>query len=529
MQMFDIRRSVATTTAVLADIAAEKPAGTFVIGDDGQLTYGEAAKACAAISSQLQVLGLKPGDRIGVLLPNGIRWCSALLGAHAAGLSVVPLNTWYRVHELERVLVRSRTRVVIAQNEIFGHDFGADLRDIAERLDPAVFLGTLEWPSGADLPPELPAVPDSPALAVLGAPSVREQDEALLMFTSGSTAEPKAVRLSQRGLVRNAYAIGERQGVRETDRFWFASPLFFVFGCANALPNTLTHGATLCVQERFDAARALEFIERQRCTVYYGVAPVTRALAACRDLAHRDISSLRTGTANATPDDLRLAIDVLGISEVCNAYGMTEGYGHTTITDHLDTRDVRITSQGRPLPTQEVRICDDSGSEVRPDVSGHIYIRGAITSGYLDADENRAVAFDDDGWFRTGDVGRLDDDGRLHFLGRSTEMMKVKGINIAPAEVELVLARHPRVAEVFVFGLPTDDGDQAVGCTLVAKSVADDQTELIADVTAWARAHMAKYKVPTTIQVVRADQLPLTATGKVSRRALQERASSLTS
>jgi acyl-CoA synthetase (AMP-forming)/AMP-acid ligase II len=522
----DVRWSSATTTAVLAAVAAEQPEGVFVIADDGELTYGEAATRCAAISSRFEALGLKPGDRVGILLPNGIRWCCALLAAHAAGLSVVPLNTWYRIDELERVLVRSRVRAVITQNTIFGHDFGTDLSSIAGRLDPNEFFGTFEWPADADEPTGLPPTADSAALAVLTATPSREQDEALLMFTSGSTAEPKAVRLSQRGLVLNAHAIGERQGVRATDRFWFASPLFFVFGCANALPNTLTHGATLCVQERFDPALALQFIERHRCSVYYGVAPVTRALVACPDLACRDISSLRTGTANATPDDLRLVIDVLGVTRVCNAYGMTEGYGHTTLTDHTDSRETRINSQGRPLPTQELRICDDAGEETPASQPGHILIRGAITSGYLDGE---SPTFDDDGWFRTGDVGHLDAEGRLHFLGRSSDMMKVKGINIAPAEVELVLARHPRVSEVFVFGLPTAEGDEEVGCALVSETAPGEHAELVADVTAWARTQMAKYKIPTAVRVLRADQLPLTATGKVSKRALQESDSSIPS
>jgi acyl-CoA synthetase (AMP-forming)/AMP-acid ligase II len=519
--VFDIRRCAATTTAVLAAVAAENPDAIFVIGDDGVLTYGEAARRCAAISTWLQALGLKPGDRIGVLLPNGIRWCAALLGAHAAGLSVVPLNSWYRVDELEGVLRRSRTRAVITQSHIFGHDFDSDLHSIGERLDETTFLGAFEWPSGAEFPAGMPIAAESAPLAVLDATPSREQHEALLMFTSGSTAEPKAVRLSHRGLIRNAHAIGERQGVTSADRVWFASPLFFVFGCANALPNTLTHGATLCLQERFDAAEALEFIESHRCSVYYGVAPVTRALAACPDLTRRDISSLRTGTANATPDDLRLAIDVLGVTNVCNAYGMTEGYGHTTITAHTDSREVRIHTQGRPLPTQEVRICDDAGSEARPNEAGQIYIRGSITSGYLDEPDLDAGGVDDD-WFRTGDVGLLDDDGRLHFLGRSSEIMKVKGINISPAEVEQVLVRHPRVDEAFVFGLPTVHGDQIVGCTLVAEVAATEHAEFVADITTWAVLQMAKYKVPTATRVLRAEELPLTATGKVSRRALQE-------
>ena len=216
------------------------------------------------------------------------------------------------------------------------------------------------------------------ALTALRKSPAAEAADALVVFTSGSSAAPKAVRLTQGGLVRTGYAIGERQGVSAGDDYWFASPLFFVFGCANALPNALTHAATLCVQERFEAASALEFIERHRCTVYYGVGPVTRALAGCEDLPRRDISSLRTGTANATPEDLRLAIEVLGVQQVCNAYGLTESYGHSTITAHTDPTDVRTSSQGTVLPTQQLRIVAD-GAVAPTDVAGEIQIRGLIT------------------------------------------------------------------------------------------------------------------------------------------------------
>ncbi len=346
-------------------------------------------------------------------------------------------------------------------------------------------------------------------------------DDALLIFTSGSSAEPKAVRLHQRGLVLTAHAIGQRQGIRSDDRFWFASPLFFVFGCANALPNALTHAATLCLQERFEASSALEFIERLRCTVYYAVAPITRALAAHPDLARFDISGLRTGTANATAEDLRLAIEVLGVSQVCNAYGLTEGYGHSTITACDDPVAVRTGSQGRVLPTQELRIVAD-GAVAAAGESGEIQIRGAITRGYLDAPAVTAAALADGGWFRTGDIGRLDADGRLHYIGRGHEMMKVKGINISPAEVESLLVQHELVDEAFVFGLATPEGDQSVGCVLVSAVPASARAALIRDVRDWMAGRAAAYKTPTTVAVMSAAELPLTPTGKVSKRLLQE-------
>lgn len=514
----------ATTSSVLAAVAEAHPGRAFVVAADGELTYGAMARHAARLAAQFDALDLRKGERVGVLLPNGIRWCAALLGAHAAGLDVVPLNTWYRQDELLAAARRARLRAIITQDEIFGFKSGQHAVSVGEHLDVWPYRGTFLWPRGAAGPVGLPAAPEPSlpdALNTLRNAPVAESDDALLIFTSGSSAEPKAVRLTQGGLVRTAHATGERQGIRSDDRFWFASPLFFVFGCSNALPNALTHAATLCLQERFEATSALEFIERHRCTVYYGVAPITRALAACQDLAKHDISSLRTGTANATPEDLRLAIEVLGVEQVCNAYGMTEGYGHSTITSCADPASVRIGSQGHVLPTQELRIVAN-GAVAGPHEPGEIQIRGAITPGYLDSPELTADAFAGDGWFRTGDIGSLDANGRLHYVGRGHEMMKVKGISISPAEVELLLVQHELVDEAFVFGLATPEGDQSVGCVLVSTVPDDAREALVRDVLEWMRQRAAAYKVPTTVRVMTGDELPLTATGKVSKRLLQE-------
>ena len=502
----------ATTAAALAAQSRQCPDTPFVVAEDGSVDYAEAARICADVADGLAEAGLRPGDRIGVLLPNGVRWCLAALGAHAAGLGVVPLNTWYRERELADVVDRAGLRAIMSAP--------ADGDDPA----PEPTLLTLSWRRGARLPDGVrPSDRDTAQVAArLESSPVDGDSEAFLLFTSGSTARPKAVPLPQAGLVRNAYAVGERQGVVTGDGIWFAAPLFFVFGCCNALPNALTHGATLCVQERFDAASALEFIERNACTVYYGVAPMTRALAAHPDLATRDISTLRTGTANATPEDLRIAIEVLGVGQVCNAYGMTEAYGHTTITDHTDPPEIRMHTQGRALPTQQIRVVDDAGEPVAPGRPGHIQLRGCTTPGYLDGDQPES-GLTADGWFRTGDLGTLDDNERLHFLGRSTDVIKSKGINVSPAEVEALLGSHPAVDEAYVFGVPTGTGDEQVGAALVCATAPAEPADLAASVRLWAADQLARYKLPTLLWVIEPAELPLTATGKVSKRLLRDK------
>jgi fatty-acyl-CoA synthase len=260
--------------------------------------------------------------------------------------------------------------------------------------------------------------------------------------------------------------------------------------------------------------------------VYYGVAPVTRALGACTDLQKRDISSLRTGTANATSEDLRIAIEVLGVDQVCNAYGMTEGYGHTAMTACTDPVEVRINSQGTALPTQEIRIAN-GGAPADAGVLGDIQIRGTITPGYLDSLDKGAQVFDTDGWFSTGDTGLIDGSGRLHYSGRKDDMLKINGVNISPLEIESVLVQHHSVDQAFVFGLPNDDGDLRVGCVVVPSAYDHNPSRLAKTIQDWMRLRAASYKVPQTIRIVSAARLPLTATGKVDKRRLREQTRSI--
>jgi acyl-CoA synthetase (AMP-forming)/AMP-acid ligase II len=178
---------------------------------------------------------------------------------------------------------------------------------------------------------------------------------------AGSTACPKPVPLRHGPLVRNDREIARRQHLPSGDRLWMAAPFFFGYGCANALPVALTHAATLCLQERVVGDEALAFIERERCTVYCGLATTTRTLLAAPTFGERDISSLRTGTTGFTAGDKRLAIEELGVAEVCSVYGLTEAYGHATMTDALDPVEVKLHTQGTVVPTQELRIVDEQG------------------------------------------------------------------------------------------------------------------------------------------------------------------------
>ncbi|WP_445189289.1 class I adenylate-forming enzyme family protein [Pseudonocardia sp. Cha107L01] len=508
-----------TLPEVLDDLAARHPNAEALVGPEGRTTYAALADRTTRLAAFLAGAGLRRGDRVGILLPNGLRWITAALAAHRAGLTVVPVNTWYRAAELEHVLRGSAVRLVITDSTIFGRDVRAELtaaglpQTFPAANGPDGYLGALVWPADAELPGEAGPVP-------LSGP--RPDDLALLLFTSGSTARPKPVPLEHGKLLRNGYEIGRRQHLVAGDRLWIAAPFFFGYGCSNALPVALAHGVTLCLEERVDGDRSLEFIARERCTVYYGLAPTTRNLLAAPSFGRHDISSLRTGTTGFTAEDKRLVIEELGVTEVCSMYGLTEGYGHSTVSDAHDSVEIRLRTSGPIVPTQEIRITDPDGTPLVTGETGEIELRGCVIGAYLGGPELNDGAFRDGGWFRTSDLGHLDDACRLHVVGRRKEMLKVKGINIAPIEVEELLCSHRAVDQAYVVGLPDPAGDELMVAAVVVRRGHEQGPAFVAELTAHVKARAAGYKVPTRIEVLAQEQLPLTDTGKVSKRALRD-------
>ncbi|NKY58989.1 acyl--CoA ligase [Nocardia flavorosea] len=501
---------------------AESCAGTeAVVAPEGRLTFAELNSRCEEFAGSLAAAGLRPGERVGVLLPNGLRWLVAVLGAQRAGLTAVPINTWYRSNELAHLVASADLRLIVTEHLVFGKDIPAELAaagypgTYASATRGEHYLGALLWPAAEPFPSAAQRGPCPPQTS---GPS----DPAMILYTSGSTALPKPVPLEHGKLLRNGRAMGDRMHVAPGDRLWFAMPLFFGYGACNALPVALAHGITLCIQEKVDGEAALEFIEAERCTVFYGLATAVRALLASPSFGRRDISSLRTGPVGFNAEDKRLAIEGLGITEACSAYGLTESYGFVTMSDAHDDLAVKLDTQGKPLPTQEIRITDSTGAPCPAGSAGEIEIRGCVMSGYLGGAEINIGTRTADDWFRTGDLGVLDADGTLSFGGRWKEMLKIKGINVAPLEVEEIISGHSSVDQAYVFGLETREGDQEMACVVVPAVAVGDHEALARTLTDYIRARAASYKVPGRFVVMESAAVPQTATGKVSKLKLRD-------
>jgi len=512
----------------LFDLACEQaerhPDREAVIGGGRRLTYGELRDSALRIAGGLRALGVGQHDRVGLLLDNRPEWVEVCFGVAALGAVLVPFSTWSKRRELEFLFEDSRIRLLISADRIGEQDFGQDIAALrpahpglsvvmigAARAGDAIAFSALT----GHAPIEAAPAPGDGA---------RPDDAALILYTSGSTSYPKAVPLRHVGIIENGFNIGERQGYTPDDRVLLSPPLFWSYGSANAMSATLTHGAALVLQRRFDAGESLELIEGERCTALYTMPGMTTAMLTHKDFSRERTKTLRTGLTIGTPQDVATVANDLGAREVCNVYGQTESYGNCAVTWHHWPLERRMRVQGPPLPGVHVRIVDDkTGREVTRGEAGQIEVKGNLTPGYDGASaQNNAKAFTADGYFRTGDQGMLTAEGDIMFLARTTEMIKRSGINIAPAEVEEVLRHHPDVAEVGVIGAPHPEKGEMVLAFVVAKPGAKLTEDIL---RAHCRAEAASYKTPDRIEIC--DRLPTTATGKLMRAELKNMAAHL--
>lgn len=505
--------------------AARAPLACALVCPQGRFSYTELAERADRVAAAMRASGVRRGDRVGVWLSNRVEWIDVCLGAGALGAITVPLSTWSTRSELAVLLQDADLALLVASAGFGGRDFEADLLALcgAPGLPAAEHIWLLdrtERAGAATFTPYEALIASAPALGALPpGEGPCAGDDALVLYTSGSTSAPKAVPLRQFAVIENGFNIGERQGLSSVDRVLLASPLFWAFGGSNALPATFSHGATLVLMEKFDAGLAMSVIEREGCTSIYTLPAMNSALAAHPDYAKARLASLRTGVTIGSTEEFMVAVDTLGAPELCNIYGATETCGNCCVTWHHWPVARRSTCQGPPLPGQHLRFVDDTTGElVASGTPGMVEVRGYTTQGYagVSADQN-TKAFSADGFYRTGDMGLLNAAGDFVFVGRVSDMIKRAGINVSPAEVEAVLLRHPAVHEAAVVGVPDALRGERIFAFIVSK---EGHTFDAAALMRHCSAEASKYKLPDHIESC--VQLPLTVTGKLQRRELKQ-------
>jgi fatty-acyl-CoA synthase len=532
-----VRPASRTLGALVDEMAAARPHAEAVVFRDRRLTYAELAARVDGLGRGLLAAGVARGDRVAVLLPNRPEWLIAALATAKIGAVVAAISTFSTPRELGWALEHSGAAALVTVSAFRGRGYLAALHELCPELARCA-PGELR---SARLPglrtvvcvdgrgedgvfglESFVAQGASCTTAALRAAhgSVDQRDVCYILYTSGSTATPKGVTLAHGGVVENGFDIGERQHLTAADRVWLAVPLFWSFGSANALPAIMTHGGCVVLQESFEPGEALELLERERCTVYYGMANMARALLEHPDRGRRSLASMRTGLTIGLPEDVLMTMDAVGARELCNVYGSTETYGNCAVTDAHDPAALRLHTQGLPLPGMDIRVVHpETRQPVPAGEVGELCVRGHVTPGYFRAPELDALAFDAAGYFLTGDLGLIGDDGRVRFRGRLKEMIKTGGINVAPLEVEQVLLQHPDVKQAHVVGVPDRDKDEVVAAMLELRAGATADADAI---VRFCRERLASYKVPLRLAFRKADEFPRTPTGKIHKPALRQ-------
>jgi fatty-acyl-CoA synthase len=534
-----------TIDALLCEQAARYPDALAVICGSDRLSYAELYQRALRIAARLRSVGVAHGHRVGVLVSNRIEWLESFIAATMTGATVVPISTWSKAAEIEFILRDSEIHTLIAMRRCGGENFlesllsivptaqcsfpGTWTSTIAPRLREVFLLDDASLSDREDSPPTGFRCYSEEAASTLvstpppGPPGIGASagDIGIILYTSGSTSRPKAVPLRHYALIENGFNIGERQGLDHTDRVFVSVPLFWAYGSANALMATFSHGATLVLQERFEAAAALELIETERCTSIYTLPAMTAALVGHPSFAITRTRSLRTGLTIGSPQDVIRAAEVLGAKGICNIYGSSETYGNCCVTPTEWPLTRRSQCQGPPLPGMRLRLVNpETGVAAAPGEPGLIEVCGYIIDEYLGhSAASNSSTFTADGWYRTYDVGEWTSEGDINFLGRRSEMIKRAGINVSPAEVEDVLLQHPAVAATAVVGAPDADRGECIVAFVVLH---DEASVSDTDLVVHCRSMASSYKSPD--RIVFRDSLPATVTGKLLRQSLKDEA-----
>ncbi|MEU9350584.1 FadD3 family acyl-CoA ligase [Streptomyces griseoloalbus] len=453
-----------------------------VVDGDLRLSFTELADRVRRTAGAFASAGIGPGDRVALWAPNSAEWIVAAFGLLTAGGVLIPVNTRFRDEEAHDIVVRGGAKALLVQNGFLDREFTA--------------------------PPGVPVIDvKKDGFLASGQPLEREvgqDDLADIVFTSGTTGRPKGVMTTHGQTLRLYAEWCDLAQLRQGDRYLMVNPFFHIFGYKAGLVASLIRGATALPLAVFDADRVLELVEKERVTVLPGPPTLYHSLLEAH--AGRDLSSLRvavTGSADIPVELVRRITTELPFTHLMTGYGLTEA-GTVTASRPGDPYEAVATTVGRPCEGFEVRVADD----------GEVLVRGySVMRGYLDDPGATAEAIDADGWLHTGDLGELDQDGRLRIVGRKKDMFIVGGFNAYPAEIESFLLEHPAVAQAAVVGVPDARLGQ-VGKAFVVRRGDISESELIA----WAKERMAGFKVPRHVEF--RTGLPLTATGKVMKEQL---------
>lgn len=498
-----------------------------VVAADGRMSYAQIDRESGAVARALGAAGIAPGDHVGICAGNTCQWVVLFYGIAKAGAVCVPINTRLKASEIRYQLAQARVKLLFLADRLLSIDFLALFDEVASglqlgfpqddlpHLGDLVLLGEAKqahcrafsdfMAAGADA-----ALPEAPG----------EDDLSLIQYTSGTTSLPKGAMLTHQAMVRDAAAVAARMGMGRGDRYLSARPFFHVAGTTLSIAASACVGACLVTMTRFVAENAVALMETEACTHFSGNDTMFLMLLDREDA--REKSKLRGGWAAASPAVVERAVNELGARDLVVAYGLSEASPNVTVSDYRDPPAERIEGWMRTHEGLEVRIANpDTGEALSHGERGEIQVRGwSVMKGYFDKPTETAAALGEDGFLRTGDMGVMREDGRIRFLGRIKEIIRVGGENVSPGEIEDMLLIHPAIAQAQVVGVPDPRLIEVPAAYVLLKGGMPLTAE---DLAAWARTKLAGYKVPRYFAIVKSfEPLGLTASGKVQKKRLIE-------
>ncbi|MEU3951376.1 4-coumarate--CoA ligase family protein [Streptomyces achromogenes] len=503
--------------AVLGGAAGFGDRPALVDGTDGTtLTYEQVDRFHRRLAAALAGTGVRKGDVLALHSPNTLAFPVAFYAATRAGATVTTAHPLATAEEFARQLRDSAARWIVTVSPLL--ETARRAAGLAGGIREILVCDSA--PGHRSLTELLATTDPEPRVAIDPA-----EDIAVLPYSSGTTGTPKGVLLTHRQIATNLAQLDPAVPAGPGDRVLAVLPFFHIYGLTALMNGPLRKGATVVVLPRFDLETFLAAIERHRITGLYVAPPIVLALAKHPAVGRYDLSSLEYVISAAAPLDARLAracSERLGLPPIGQAYGMTELSPGTHVVPLDRLREAPAGTVGRLLPGTEMRIVslDDPGRDLGPGEPGEILIRGPqVMKGYLGRPDATAALIDPDGWLHTGDVGHTDADGWLFVVDRVKELIKYKGYQVAPAELEALLLTHPGIADAAVIGARDADGNEIPHAFVVRRPGADGPAE--DEILRFVAERVAPYKRVRRITFT--DTVPRAASGKILRRQLRER------
>lgn len=522
-----------TLPRVIAHVAQRHGQADFIVETEGKRTsFAAFAEQVERLARAMIAQGIAHGDRVAIWGPNSRQWIVTASAAESIGAIMVPINTRFKGREAGFAMSKTRARALFTVGTFLGHNYTAMLREACGG-------------ASADHPcsglPDLSHIVemDSDAFEIFQAKSVGRDDYATrahavtpatiadILFTSGTTGEPKGAMHNHGQALWMPAVWNEANDLRAGDRMAIVNPFFHSFGYRSGWVSGLIAGITVYPIAAFDAEELLALIEREAITILMGPPTIFFSLMDHPRFADYDLSSLRvghTGAANVPVDLIRAGRERFGFDLFLTSFGQTESTALVTVNRPGDSFETIAKTVGLPLPGVEIRIAGSDGAPAPDGESGELLVRGPnVMQGYFEEPEQTAATIDGDGWLHTGDVGCIGPDGRLRILDRLKDVVIVGGFNAYPAEIENMLRQHPAIADAAILAWP----DERMGEVCAAAVILADGAKLtLAELTAWSREQMANYKVPRYLFLV--DEFPRTPLGKVQKFALRDQLTSET-